>query len=63
MITKQRAATAFDADGIVVDKYDWSGLSTDEKPTEGVAINDLFLELDTGDGYYFDGEAWAKIGG
>lgn len=63
-ITKQRTGSAFDADGMIVNKYDWCGLSTDgDKPTEGVAVNDLFLELDTGDGYYFDGSAWAKIGG
>lgn len=38
------------------------GLSTDIKPTEDVDINTLFLELDTGDFYYFDGTAWAKVG-
>ena len=38
------------------------GLSTDTKPTEDVDINTLFLELDTGDFYYFDGTAWAKVG-
>lgn len=38
------------------------GLSTDEKPT-GVAVNCLFLELDTGDFYYYTGAAWAKVGG
>ena len=40
----------------------YQGLSTDEKPTEGVAINSLFLELDTGDFYYFDGENWSEVG-
>ena len=39
------------------------GLSTDEKPTEDVGVNSLFLELDTGDFYYFDGEDWSKVGG
>lgn len=38
------------------------GLSTDEKPTDA-AINTLFLEVDTGDFYYFDGTSWAKVGG
>ena len=38
------------------------GYSTDEKPTD-VEINTLFLELDTGDFYYFNGTAWAKVGG
>ena len=42
---------------------DYVGLSTDEKPTEGTAVNTIFLELDTGDFYYFDGTEWAKIGG
>lgn len=38
------------------------GLSTDTKPTEDVDINTLFLELDTGDFYYFDGTEWSKVG-
>ena len=38
------------------------GKSTDEKPTN-VEINTLFLELDTGDFYYFDGTNWLKVGG
>ena len=38
------------------------GLSTDEKPM-GVSENMLFLELDTGDFYYFDGNEWLKVGG
>ena len=43
-------------------EHDYKGLSTDTKPTE-CAVNSLFLELDTGDFYYFDGTNWAKIGG
>lgn len=38
------------------------GLSTDSKPTD-VEVNTIFLELDTGDFYYFDGDNWNKIGG
>lgn len=38
------------------------GLSTDTKPTD-VGVNSLFLELDTGDFYYYTGETWAKVGG
>lgn len=39
------------------------GLSTDTKPTD-VEINTLFLELDTGDFYYFDtDDEWRKVGG
>lgn len=41
---------------------DYRGLSTDEKPTE-CAVNSLFLEVDTGDFYYFNGESWEKVGG
>ena len=41
------------------------GLSTDEKPTvvdgNPVAVNSIFLELDTKDFYYFDGEEWQKV--
>lgn len=40
----------------------YQGLSTDDKP-ENVPVNTQFEELDTGDTYYFDGEAWAKVGG
>lgn len=39
------------------------GLSGDTKPTD-VEINTLFLELDTGDFYYFDtDDEWHKVGG
>ena len=43
-------------------EHDYKGLSTDVKPTQ-CAVNSLFLELDTGDFYYFDGTNWLKIGG
>lgn len=39
------------------------GEKADTKPTEGVAVNTIFHELDTNDKYYFDGTAWQKIGG
>ena len=39
------------------------GLSTDTKPTENIGVNSKFYELDTKNDYYFDGSAWAKIGG
>lgn len=41
---------------------EYAGLSTDVKPTDDVLENALFLELDTGDFYYFDGSSWAKVG-
>lgn len=40
---------------------EFKGLSTDSKPTT-CGVNSLFLELDTGDVYYFTGEDWSKIG-
>lgn len=43
--------------------YDFKGLSTDTKPTDGVGVNSMFLELDTGDFYYFDNGEWQKVGG
>lgn len=43
--------------------YEYKGLSTDTKPTFGIPVNALFLELDTGDFYYFDGTSWSKVGG
>ena len=43
-------------------RADYVGLSTDTKPTDAL-VNSLFLELDTGDFYYFDGSDWAKVGG
>jgi hypothetical protein len=47
-----------------IDGDDYKGLSTDAKPTGAIVqVNSLFLELDTGDFYYYDGEAWAKVGG
>lgn len=41
----------------------YMGKSTDTKPEVAVKENDLFLELDTGDVYYWDGEQWSKVGG
>ena len=38
------------------------GKSTDTKPTNA-NINDMFIELDTGDAYYWDGLSWQVIGG
>ena len=41
---------------------DYKGLSTDQKPTEGVLSGSMFLELDTLDLYYFDGTDWLVVG-
>ena len=61
MITKSKGSTGYTEDGMI-EHYDWRGTSQDTKPTEGVTVNDLFLEVDTGDGYYFDGTDWVKMG-
>ena len=50
-----------------LNKAQFVGLSTDEKPTALPGYTDdlkysLFLELDTLDIYYFNGEEWAKCG-
>ena len=53
-------------DGDAMKSYEFCGLSTDTKPEEidgkAIEVNSLFLELDTGDFYYFDGEDWSKVG-
>ena len=41
---------------------EFSGLSTDSKPTENIGVNSLFLELNTNKVYYFDGTTWKEIG-
>ena len=38
------------------------GYSTDTKPTN-VDLNDLFIELDTGSAYAWNGSTWVEIGG
>ena len=38
------------------------GKSTEIKPTDA-GINDLYIELDTGECYYWDGSTWSKVGG
>lgn len=41
-----------------------SGLSTDTKPTDGIATGSIFQEVDTGDEYAFaegDSPTWYKI--
>ena len=46
-----------------IPKQEYVGLSTDTKPTSGVDKYSLFLELDKGDFYYFDGTDWQIVGG
>ena len=64
MVTKQKTSDMLDERGFGKStSFDWKCLSTDAKPTEGVNINDLLLELDTGKGYYFNGSDWNPVGG
>ena len=41
-----------------------AGLSTDTKPTDGLATGSSFLEVDTSDVYFYDevGQTWHKAG-
>ena len=44
------------------DNYkEFSGLSTDAKPTD-CGVNSLFYELNTKKVFYFDGTTWKEIG-
>ena len=38
-----------------------TGLSTDQKPATA-EVNTIFLELDTGNFYFFNGTTWQKLG-
>lgn len=38
--------------------FELRGLSTDTKPTTSIPNGTSFLEIDTGEIYYFDGEQW-----
>lgn len=42
--------------------HDYKGVSEDIKPTENVAVNALFWELDTNLFYFFNGEEWKLCG-
>ena len=48
--------TIFDTYAMSSHTYDMFGLSTDEKPTEGVTNASTFYEMDTGKIYLFDAE-------
>lgn len=43
--------------------FEYSGLSTDSKPTTGVFNGSTFLEMDTSEVYVFDAStmAWLKL--
>ena len=48
-----------------VNYYEFSGLSTDDKPTSNIATGSVFLEVDTGSAFFFDEESseWIQVGG
>lgn len=49
------------ADKVVKQMVSCAGLSTDDKPTAGIATGSDFTEVDTGDVYFFDEESdWVK---
>ena len=62
MVTKTRISPSFSDEGMN-SVYDYICLSSDDKPTDDVAVNSLLLEVDTFSFYYFDGEAWQPLGG
>ena len=49
-----------DQDCVQAETYEYKGLSTDTKPLN-CAVNSLFLELDTGIFYFFNGTEWKNI--
>ena len=61
MVTTNQSVS-IGTNGKVLADAEYKGLSTDSKPTD-CAINSLFLELDTGNFYYFTGATWSKVGG
>ena len=61
MVTINRVVRSYNNGVKMVHDVEYKGLSTDTKPTD-CATNSLFLELDTGKAFYFDGEDWNEIG-
>lgn len=57
------SVTIHKAEGATKVYREYMGLSSDSKPTPSdLLTNSLFLELDTGDFYYYNGSAWEEIG-
>lgn len=62
MVTINRTVRSYN-DGLdVIHEREYKGLSTDTKPL-ACHENSLFLELDTGDIYFFNGDSWFPVGG
>lgn len=53
--------SSFYENGEMKDLVSCAGLSTDDKPTAGIATGSDFTEVDTGDVYFYDEESdWVK---
>ena len=61
MVTITKTGDAFSFAGEDTKFTSFRGLSTDTKPTN-VPENSLFMELDTGVGYYFSAGEWKVYG-
>ena len=58
-----RVITSLENTTDTADVYrEYSGLSTDAKPTTKVGTNSLFYELNTKKVYYWNGTTWKEIG-
>ena len=60
-ISINKVIGSVNADNVELLEAEYKGLSTDVKPTDCM-VNSLFLELDTGKVYYFDGSDWNEVG-
>ena len=62
MVRMVKVSSFFDAaSNAMMDLVSCAGLSTDEKPTAGIATGSDFTEVDTGDVYFYDEESdWVK---
>lgn len=57
------SVTIHRAEGATIVYREYMGEAADTKPTPSDLMeNSLFLELDTGDFYYYDGSSWTKVG-
>ena len=47
--------------GVVLGYFEFAGLSTDTKPTEGIATGSIFTEVNTGKVFFFNSDAGAWV--
>ena len=64
MVTYKHRKLVGKVDGQDVYDVEAYGLSTDEKPMGGIANGSLFVEMDTGAMFFYDGESksWLRWG-